>query len=245
MEEKSEWFSTWFNSPYYHILYDQRNDQEAFDFISNLQKKLNLQAGSKVLDAACGKGRHAKTLFDLGFDVEAFDLSSANIEEAKKFEQSGLHFFEHDLRKPLAKEHHYQVIFNFFTSFGYFDQPEENQLAFHRFFQGLDKNGLLILDFFNPVYVMANLVPSEIVQKGDIKFQIERFAQNGYLYKSIQFLDKGKSYHFQEKVEMIQKNDFLAYAAQAGFQNIDLRGNYALEAFDELTSPRMIFFWVK
>ncbi len=245
MEQSAEWFSTWFNSPYYHILYGNRDENEASVFIRALQKKLHVGNGALVLDAACGKGRHAKTLSDLGFQVEAYDLSASNIEEAKSFETKDLKFFQHDMRNPLPQTNYYQAIFNFFTSFGYFDKVEENQLAFYRFFQGLQKGGLLVLDFFNPTYVLSNLVAEEQINRGGICFQIKRFAKNGYLYKKIEFSDNGKDFQFEEKVEIIQKNDFIAYASQAGFQMIDLLGDYELSPFDEKTSPRMIFFWAK
>lgn len=245
MSTPAEWFSTWFNSPYYHILYGNRDENEAADFINALHEKLPIENGALVLDAACGKGRHAKTLFEVGYQVEAYDLSEANIEEAKSFETEGLTFFQQDMRDPLPQTNHYQAIFNFFTSFGYFETVEENQLAFYRFFQGLKKGGLLVLDFFNPTYVLSNLVPEEIIDRGGIQFHIKRFASKGYLYKTIGFTDKGKDFHFEEKVEIIQKNDFIAYASKAGFQNIDLLGDYQLKTFDEKSSPRMIFFWVK
>ena len=241
----NEWFSTWFNSPYYHILYEERDENEAAMFIQALQKKLKLPTGSLVLDAACGKGRHAKTLFDAGFRVEAYDLSDANIQDAKKMETEGLKFFQQDMRNPLPILNHYDVAFNFFTSFGYFANPEENQLAFYRFHQGIKKGGLFVLDFFNPTFVLSTLVPQETIVKGGITFQIKRFAEGGYLYKTIDFSDKGQDFHFEEKVEIITKSAFMEYATMAGFQTIDLLGDYQLNAFDEKSSPRMIFFWAK
>ncbi|MEY2792409.1 MAG: hypothetical protein RJA76_401 [Bacteroidota bacterium] len=240
-----EWFSTWFDSPYYHILYGHRDENEAAAFIKALQHKIHLKEGSLVLDAACGKGRHAKTLWEAGFKVEAYDLSESNIVEAKSYETQDLKFFQHDMRNPLPQTNYYQAIFNFFTSFGYFETSEENQLAFYRFFQGLQKGGLLVLDFFNPTFVLANLVAEEVVERSGIQFQIKRFAQKGYLYKIIEFSDGGKEYQFEEKVEIIQKNDFISYASQAGFKTIDLVGDYELNSFDEKSSPRMIFFWAK
>lgn len=240
-----EWFSTWFNSPYYHVLYEERDEQEAADFIKALQKKLRLAPGTLVLDAACGKGRHAKTLFEAGFQVEAYDLSTSNIQEAKQYETNGLTFFQQDMRQPLPHQNYYEIAFNFFTSFGYFETPEENQLAFYRFHQGLKKGGLFVLDFFNPTYVLSNLVPQETVVKGGIDFHIKRFAAEGYLYKTIEFTDKGQDYHFEEKVEIITKSAFISYASKAGFQTIDLVGDYQLNPFDEKSSPRMIFFWAK
>jgi SAM-dependent methyltransferase len=244
MEDK-EWFSAWFDSPYYHILYAKRDETEAARFISSLQEKLQLAPGSRVLDAACGKGRHAITLQSLGFVVDAFDLSPANIEAAQAFENKDLLFFVHDLREPLPLQNQYDAIFNFFTSFGYFDDQQDNQKAFDTFSGGLKDGGILVLDFFNPTYVLANLVPTETVEREGISFHIKRWSEKGYLYKSIDFTDQGKTYSFVEKVELVAKNDFVSYAAKAGLSLVDLKGDSNLSAFDELESPRMIFVWTK
>ena len=243
--EGKEWFSTWFDSPYYHILYEQRDEDEAAAFITSLQNKLALTPGARVLDAACGKGRHAITLEQLGFSVDAFDLSTANIESATVFENKNLLFFVHDLREPLPLQNQYDAIFNFFTSFGYFDDQRDNQKAFDTFSGGLKIGGLLVVDFFNPTYVLSNLVPSEIVECQGISFRIKRWSEEGYLYKSIEFTDQGKEYSFLEKVELVAKNDFISYAAKSGLSLVDLKGDYNLSEFDELESPRMIFIWAK
>jgi SAM-dependent methyltransferase len=245
MEHEEEWFSAWFDSPYYHILYAQRDELEASDFIKTLQSKLSIPLNAEVLDVACGKGRHAKTLFDLGFRVSAFDLSPSNIQEAKLSESDGLHFFQHDLRQSLPQVNQYDVIFNFFTSFGYFNEKLENQKAFYVIANALKKRGVFLMDFFNPVQVLANLVAQETLQREGIQFLIKRWESNGYLFKSIDFEDKGKKFHFVEKVELISKNDFIAYANKAGLYLIDLLGDYQLNIFDERKSPRMIFIWIK
>jgi SAM-dependent methyltransferase len=242
---KKSWFSTWFDSPYYHILYEQRDEQEAASFIQALQQKLHIQPGMRALDAACGKGRHAHTLHSLGLQVEAFDLSPANIDFAQKSAKPQLDFFVHDLRATLPKQEYYDVIFNFFTSFGYFDDRQDNQKAFQTFQGGLKKQGILLMDFLNPSFVLANLVPEERVERKGISFFIKRWEAQGYLYKSIEFSDQGHDFHFEEKVELISKTDFISYATKAGFELIDMKGNYQLVQFDEIYSPRMIFFWVK
>ena len=154
-------------------------------------------------------------------------------------------FFVHDLREPLPLQNQYDAIFNFFTSFGYFDDQRDNQKAFDTFSGGLKVGGVLVVDFFNPTYVLSNLVPSEIVESQGISFRIKRWSEKGYLYKSIEFTNKGKEYSFLEKVELVTKNDFISYAAKAGLSLVDLKGDYNLSAFDELESPRMIFIWAK
>lgn len=242
---KATWFSTWFDSPYYHLLYASRDEQEAKHFIEALQAHLKIATGAFVLDAACGKGRHAKMLQRHGMEVEGFDLSPSSIAEANRLANNHLHFFVHDLREPLPKQAQYDVVFNFFTSFGYFDASEDNARAFQTFAGGLKKDGILVMDFLNPTYIRTNLVPEETVKRGSILFHIKRWEAGGYLYKSIDFEDQGQSFAFQEKVELISQADFLRYAEQAGLNFLNLAGDYTLAKFDEQTSPRMIFFWEK
>ena len=245
MEKEQDWFSAWFDSPYYHILYAERDEAEAASFIAALQHRLQIKAGAHVLDAACGKGRHAKTLEQLGLQVDAFDLSPKNIAEANELASDSLSFFVHDIRVPVPQRAYYDVVFNFFTSFGYFDAASDNLLAFQTFAEALKSGGVLVMDFFNPSFVLANLVREEQVLRGGILFSIKRWEANGFLHKSIEFTDQGKSFHFEERVELITKQDFVGYAAQSGLSLVDLMGDYSLAQFDEKTSPRMVFIWVK
>ena len=79
---KDVWFKNWFNSPYYHKLYSHRDEAEAEIFINNLVQLLHPPAGAKMLDVACGKGRHSMHLANMHFDVTGIDLSSESIAEA-------------------------------------------------------------------------------------------------------------------------------------------------------------------
>ena len=70
------WFKDWFNSPYYHLLYANRDEREASDFIDALLEYLKSPPGSRMLDVACGRGRHSRYLESRGFDVTGLDLST-------------------------------------------------------------------------------------------------------------------------------------------------------------------------
>ena len=78
------WFESWFDSPYYHILYKNRDDTEAQKFLRNLLRVINPPSNAKILDLACGKGRHAIFLRKLNYKVVGTDLSKLSISEAKK-----------------------------------------------------------------------------------------------------------------------------------------------------------------
>lgn len=112
----TEWFDAWFDTPYYHILYFNRDEQEAENFITRLINYLQPAKGSRMLDVACGKGRHSLTLANMGFSVTGIDLSANSIAEANKFAHADLEFFQHDMRQPF-RINYYQYAFNFFYKF--------------------------------------------------------------------------------------------------------------------------------
>src|SRR5688572_11147253 len=96
----NDWYKDWFNSAFYHKLYFERDEAEAEAFIDRLLQHLSLPAGSRILDVACGKGRHSKYLSEKGLDVTGIDISFDSIMEAKTFENDHLHFYQHDMRLP-------------------------------------------------------------------------------------------------------------------------------------------------
>jgi SAM-dependent methyltransferase len=139
----------------------------------------------------------------------------------------------------------YEWVCNFFTSFGYFDLKSDNQAAFNSLSAALKPGGVFLMDFFNPTYVLNHLVSQETVIKQGISFEINRWAEEGFLYKSIDFADQKDTYHFEEKVELISKSDFLEYAVNSGLSSTGMLGDYQLNEFDDQNSPRMIFLWTK
>lgn len=235
-----EWFGTWFDSPYYHILYKHRDQEEASAFLSKLAEQLNFQKGQKFLDLACGKGRHSIYLNSLGLDVVGADLSTSNVQIASAFANDRLHFVQKDMR-ALDFEEDFDVVLNLFTSFGYFDTDEEHLQVFEGIHRALKAGGRLVLDYLNPELVLRKLVSEEEKQIDGIVFHIRREAIDGYIVKTIDFEDQGKPYRFQEKVRAITREEFQDWFAQGGFVLESLYGNYQLEPYDACCSERMIF----
>ena len=90
MSKKKEWFGEWFNSPYYHILYKDRDSSEASTFIDNICVYLGFSETDEILDLACGKGRHAIYLNKKGFEATGIGLSEENIKYASQFSNAKL-----------------------------------------------------------------------------------------------------------------------------------------------------------
>jgi SAM-dependent methyltransferase len=234
------WFDTWFDSPYYHTLYKHRDYEEAQFFINNLADYFQFKADDQIMDLACGKGRHSIYLNKLGYQVTGLDLSEQNITHAKQFANNRLHFAVHDMRETYSQRQ-FNYILNLFTSFGYFDTEAENQQAICAAAKALKPRGQLLIDFLNPYKVVHHLVAEEVKTIDGIEFHITRDYQEGFIAKDIRFEDKGKNYHFQERVRAISFEQFQQYFTTAGLELLDTFGNYKLEPFNQQQSDRMIF----
>jgi SAM-dependent methyltransferase len=235
------WFASWFDTPYYHILYKERNYREAQIFMDNLTHYLNLPEKAKVLDLACGKGRHAIYLNQLGFDVIGADLSENSIAEANKNSNSSLHFQVHDMREKM--EDQFDAIFNLFTSFGYFENDADNLKTLIAIKESLTEHGFAVIDFMNVNQVIANLVPVETKTVEGIDFHIQRYVKDGHIYKEIAFKDQDESFHFTEKVQALTLQNFQDMMEEAGIYLLDIFGDYKLKKFHKTESERLIMIF--
>lgn len=235
------WFASWFNSPYYHILYKDRNDAEAQVFMDNLTHYLNLPEEAKILDLACGKGRHSIYLNQLGYDVTGADLSENSIVEASKSSNQTLHFKVHDMRLPFEEK--YDAVFNLFTSFGYFDNDEDNFKTLSAIKESLTEYGFAVIDFLNADYVINNLVPEEVKTVDGIDFHIKRYIKDNHICKEIDFEDQGEKFHFTEKVQALKLSDFETMMEKADIYLLDIFGDYKLKKFFKNESERLIMIF--
>ncbi len=238
MSISTDWFESWFDSHYYHILYKHRNNSEAQFFMNNLTAFLKIPKGASIIDLPCGKGRHAKYLSELGYKVTGLDLSKNSIAEAKNYESDFLHFDVHDMRNPLNQK--YDAILNLFTSFGYFNTDEEDLLVLSNFKKALKPGCFAVIDFINIEKAIHQLVLKETKIIDGIEFNITKKIQEGFIVKEITINDKGSISKFYEKVKCINFEKIKKYLELVGFDLYHTFGNYNLEKFDKKTSDRLI-----
>ena len=241
IKDKTTWYASWFDTPFYHILYKDRDDTEAESFMHTLTNYLNIPEGGKILDLACGKGRHAVYLNSIGYDVTGVDLSENSIEFAKQFENDTLHFDVHDMCKPYKQQ--FDAVFNLFTSFGYFDKEEDNLNTIKAIKADLNEYGFGVIDFMNTEFIIDNLVPEETKTVDGIEFKLKRYVDKGYILKDIEFTHEGVDYSYQERVRAFTLNDFKTLFEQAGVYLLDIFGDYKLHKFDAKESHRLIMIF--
>lgn len=236
----SPWYKDWFDSPHYHVLYQHRDDVEAMSFLTKLLEYLSPPKNASVLDLACGKGRHSAYLSDLGYNVTGVDLSNKSITHAKQFESETLRFIRSDMR-DLQFDSEFHLVLNLFTSFGYFENKEDDLDVLRRVKSALLPEGVFVLDYLNSKNV--EFVENRVEEKeiGTTKFFTKKSRANGFIIKDINLIDGDQNATYQEKVRLICTEQFEEYFHLTGLKILDRFGSYDLEGYSEKESSRLIY----
>lgn len=237
---EKEWFMEWFGSPYYHILYKNRDENEARQFIDALLAWLQPTPGAHALDLACGKGRYSRYLAEKDLLTTGLDISASSIAYARQFESERLSFFQHDMRH-LYRINYFDFIFNFFTSFGYFENERDHFRTILNISRGLKQGGRFVLDFFNSRKVLRELKSLEIKKIDNYTFHIRKeLDMEGYIVKTIIFEAEGRQMEFRERVRAFALEDFQSYFERTSLSLEATFGDYQLKAYDPEQSERLI-----
>jgi SAM-dependent methyltransferase len=123
-----DWFQSFFGADYFEIYRDAFPPEGTARDVEGIVARLGLDAGARVLDLACGHGRHAIPLAERGFAVTGYDSSEPFLEQARASAAArgvAVHWLRGDMRAlPFAAE--FDAAINVFTAFGYFDDPEDD-----------------------------------------------------------------------------------------------------------------------
>ena len=241
MSVAANWFEVWFNSPYYHKLYFERDEKLADAFIKRLLERLNPAKDALLIDLACSRGRHARLMAGLGYDVTGIDLAPESIEAAKEFETDKLHFYQHDLRLPFWINY-YDYAFSLFGSFGYFRTEHEHYNAIRTIAQSLKRKGIFVLDYLNVHYAEDNLVHKQEIEVEGINFFITKWFDETHFFNKIVIEDErlGEPLEYIEKVSKFSLGDFTDMLSFHHLQIQEVYGDYEFNKYDVNKSPRLI-----
>jgi len=233
------WFESWFNTRYYHILYSHRDEGEAKGFMTNLMDFLQIPLESEVIDIGCGRGRHARFLSAMGYNVTGIDIADSSIEYAKQYECENLHFFCFDKRK-IFKKGKYDLALNLFTSFGFLRNRSELEIALISMSENIKKGGILVMDYMNAEKIKHASFEEKIIHENGIHFNIGKKIKGHQIIKTIRVRDRDKSLDFREQVHLISLEEFKALYAIASLKILHTFGDYQLNKFNSENSDRLI-----
>lgn len=247
MTTSAPWYEEWFNSEYYLKLYSHRNDVEAEACIDIIQRATQLHPNAdephKVLDIACGPGRHAMSLAKRGFSVTAVDLSTTLLRHAHsqaQKEKAPIKFLQLDMRS-MDFRGEFDLAVQLFSSFGYFATVDEDFAVLQGARRALRDVGYYAIDLINPHVLAKTIVPkSTRMLDGKIKVVEEREIIDSRVEKTITIPIDGEKKKFHESVRLYRPEQIERLLREAGLLPTHWYGDYAGLPFDPERSRRMI-----
>ncbi|MCZ8519138.1 MULTISPECIES: class I SAM-dependent methyltransferase [Paenibacillus] len=240
---QEQWYEKSFGQDYL-LVYKHRDMQGAYEEVRRMMEWLELPEGSEVLDLCCGMGRHSMALRSFGFRVTGVDLSGVLLEEAVKGDPEGeVRWLRGDMR-DVPLEGPYDAVVNLFTSFGYFDDEEDNMRVLREIHRLLAPEGRFIIDFLNPAYVEAHLVPASVREEEGLRIEETRRIHDGFVKKTIVLRDPQQGSPervYEEQVRLIAQDRFLQMLELAGLEVDAVYGGYDAGPYEAAQSKRMIF----
>lgn len=247
MTKHSDWFKKWFSNKMYLKIYRHRDDTDAKRLIDLIQRTIPTYSREKILDLACGAGRHSLELARRGFDVTGIDLSSYLISEAKKLvrtsPEQGLKVrFEIKDMRDFNYRGKFNLIVNLFTSFGYFENDEENFSVIQNVRNSLKPSGYFVLDFLNPVFLEKNLVKRSVKKYENMSVVQTRKIEDGFVEKKIKITEDNETSEYFERLRLFTDKEFSSMFKRSGFRIIKRAGDYFGNSYTENKSSRLIYF---
>jgi SAM-dependent methyltransferase len=218
----TEWFEEWFGEDYLR-LYPHRDDADAERAVTLIGRTVGLQRGWRVLDVACGAGRHARAFMSAGARCFGLDLSATLLRMARQVTDAPL--IRADMRWLPVRPASMDLTVNLFTSFGYFEQDAEHTAALNEMISTVRPGGWFVIDFLNPAAVRRQLVPEETVDLPGQKVRVSRSvsADGRYVCKRIR-ASEGKQY--VERVRLFEPEQISHMLQTAGVNVRDRFGDY-------------------
>ncbi len=178
--ERESWFRTFFDRYYDEFWLVGPagafvTEQQTAAEVEFILDALKIQPGSRVLDVACGSGRHSRELTRRGYPVTGIDLSRRLLKEAigAAFqEEVHADWIQMDMRK-LSFQQPFSAAICMYTSLGYFACDAEDAQVLRGISKSLVSGGKFLLDTVNRDEVVGHLVPAGWWE-ADGRFVLER-----------------------------------------------------------------------
>jgi len=242
------WYLSWFGEEYLKT-YGHRDDLEAEAQLSFILNELIPAIRTRVLDVACGRGRHVLSLAKRELLVTGIDYSWPALlrgqEQLNLAPNANAQFIRADMRHIPFRAESFSLVLSMFTSFGYFNSDTQHRDLLKEWALALSVGGDFVLDYLNRDYVIANLTPFSREEHPERSILQHRrlSADQLRVEKKIEIVEKNtnelKTFH--ESVRMFTTAEVLELIDSAGLTVTQTFGDFAGAGLTT-SSPRSIFF---
>jgi len=231
-----------------HKLFAEKNPAETKKEIEQMISLTGISPNSKILDLCCGQGRHSLELAKRSFKVTGVDRTEKYLEKAKsKASEKNLsiEFIKDDMRN-FKRANYFNAIIIMYTSFGYFEDHNENTKVLRNSFSSLRKKGLLLIDVVGKEILQRKFTESESFELDGITYIEERNVIDNWsrIENRWIMLKDNLQKEFKLSHWVYSENELKKMLSNAGFSSVKIFGDLAGGQYDE-NAERLIAIALK
>jgi SAM-dependent methyltransferase len=219
-----DWFESFFGADYFEIYRDVFPPEATAAEVEGIALLLGLPAGARVLDLACGHGRHAIPLAERGYRVTGYDLSEAMLERARAdaaVRGVAVRWVRGDMR-ALPFDGEFDAVINVFTAFGYFEDPAEDLETLLRVRRALVPGGRFLMETLHRDALLARFRPRVEYTTSNgtqvVRDYVWDLARNAIDERVAVVRSDGTRAEYATSVRTRSLHELLALAGQAGLE---------------------------
>lgn len=224
-------------------IFDAQRRSVASEEVEDIVRLTGLQPTQAVCDLCCGIGRHSLELARRGYAVTAVDRTERYLEEARNRatdEGLSVEFVQADMRR-FRRPESFDLVVNLFTSFGYFEEAQDDRLVLENVYRSLRPGGRLVLEMIGKE-ILARIFAARDWQQVDGTILLsERKVVDAW--KRIEnrwiLIRDGRQQEWTFSHRLYSAAELSALLAGCGFREVQVYGGLTGSAYDE-KAERMV-----
>ena len=204
----------------------------------------DLPVGGRVLDLCCGIGRHSLHLARHGFQVTGVDITQPFLDiAAENARKEGLPvtFVQGDMRE-YCRERAYDLVVNLCTSFGYFEDMEDDLRVLRNIYRSLDKGGKFAIEILGKEVIAATFREVEHLEFEDCKVVAKsRILDNWNRLECRRTITRnGTEREMVAYHRLYSATELKGYLEDIGFSRIRIYGDFAGSPYDNVAKSMIM-----
>jgi SAM-dependent methyltransferase len=219
------------------VLFPESRVREAQKEIEQILALAEIPPGAAVLDLCCGIGRHALELGRLGYRVTGVDRTRQYLDLAAAQaggESLSLELIREDMR-AFRRQGSYDAVLNLFTSFGYFEDPLDDQRVVDNVYASLRSGGVLVMQLMSKEVMARIFRPRDWYEQDGLLVLEERKVRRNWSWIESRWtlISEQRRIDLDLSHRLYAASELMLLLRDRGFEKIDAYGDFEGSSYDE------------